>query len=100
MPIAVSNVAAFVDDYIRVVSHLLGDTTNAYPWNPKLEDLAASVRSGDFAPVWLIAKVVSWCLFEMSWRRKYRPLTPDEIAIEDAGWRLSDALHGGERGRP
>ena len=40
-----------------------------------------------------LAKVVGWVCFQTRWDRKYRQLTPDELRVEDAAWRLSDALH-------
>jgi hypothetical protein len=91
-------ITGVVDDYCTVLAHVLADT-HAYPRGRSVEAILAAAQCREFPPIELFQKMVAWTLWTMQWHHRFRALMPEEIAIEDAARRLSDALHSGQKGR-
>lgn len=88
--------AGFANDYCDVVYHVLSATGSQYPpWSERhMAALVESVQRRQLPSLHVLNMIVSWVLFELRWRATHRQLTPDEIHIHEAAWRLSDCLHG------
>ena len=82
----------FIGDVMLVSAHVISDP--AYPNTSSMRALCQSVERRAFPDLHVLNRVTGWTLFELGWRARYRPLTPDEQHISDAAWRISDSLNG------
>lgn len=86
----------FLADYIPVVAHAVRDDHCEYhlptPVREALEDSIVDARVLDLDVLRNVVGNVCYTLKE-----ERHTLTPDEIAIRESAWRLSDALNNGTR---
>jgi hypothetical protein len=84
----------FILDYLTVIRHVL--RSDDYYTTPTMMALCDSIPRHELPDLHVLAKVVGWVLFTMSWNEKHRrqSLTDEEKEIHAAAWRISDCLHG------
>jgi len=79
-------------DALPVFEHVLADS--AYPWNWRLAVLADCLRQPVFPPLDVVERIVSWAVFELTWRASFRRLSPRERRVLASARRLWDAREG------
>jgi hypothetical protein len=79
-------------DYGDVMYHLW--SSPEYPNTRTMTALLDHLQRRQLPPIPVLKTVIGWVLFEMQWRAKFRPLTPDELTVREAAERLSDSLYG------
>ena len=86
-------IAGFTDDLVTVCAHVVRNKRD-YPDTHTMAALVAAMERRECPALPVLTTVVAWVCFTMRWNGKSRELTDDEIAIRDAAWRISDAIHG------
>jgi hypothetical protein len=82
-----------LDDLVTVFAHVLSEPT-LYPATTSVQELGQSVIRREFPDLHLLNCIVGFVLNQMKWTARSRHLTAEEHHINDAAWRISDALHG------